>query len=71
MEEQHDAILDLARLYTETKYEDFPPEAVEAAKKLFIDIMATTTAGSTATIVPEVARYFIDQGGKPVWFLVF
>lgn len=65
MEEQHDAILDLARLYTETKYEDFPPEAVEAAKKLFIDIMATTTAGSTATIVPEVARYFIDQGGKP------
>lgn len=60
-----DAIYDLARLYTETKYEDFPPEAIEAAKKLFIDIMATTTAGSTAMIVPEVAKYFIEQGGKP------
>ena len=61
----NDAIMDLARLYTETKFEDYPPEAVEAAKKLFIDIMATTTAGSTALIVPEVAHYFIEQGGKP------
>lgn len=60
-----DAINDLARLFTETKYEDFPPEAIEAAKKLIIDIMATTTAGSTALIVPEVANYFADLGGKP------
>lgn len=65
MEEKHDAILDLARLYTETSYEDYPPEAIEAAKKLFIDIMATTTAGSTALIVPEVTKYFCDLGGKP------
>lgn len=61
----YDAINDLARLFTETRYEDLSPEAVLAAKKLFIDIMATTTAGSTALIVPEVANYFADQGGKP------
>lgn len=60
-----DAINDFARLFVETRYEDLPAEAIEAAKKLFIDIMATTTAGSTATIVPEVAEYFMDQGGKP------
>lgn len=59
-----DAIVELARLFTETRYEDLSPKAVEQAKMLFIDIMATTTAGSTALIVPEVANYFIEQGGK-------
>lgn len=59
-----DVIFDLAGLFTETHYEDLPEEAVEAAKKLIIDIMATTTAGSTAQIVPEVAKYYAGQGGK-------
>ena len=63
MADTHDPILDLARLY-ETKYEDLSPKSIEMVKKLFIDIMATTTAGSTALIVPEVAKYFLEQGGK-------
>ena len=65
MNKKPDAINDLARLFTETRYEDLPPKAIEAAKKLIIDIMATTSAGSTAQIVPEVAKYYMDLGGKP------
>lgn len=65
MEKNQDPIFDLARLFTETRYEDLSPKAVETAKKLFIDIMATATAGSTAAIVPEVAKYFTDLGGRP------
>jgi 2-methylcitrate dehydratase PrpD len=64
MSENKDAIMDLARLFTETRYEDLSEASIEAAKKLIIDIMATTTAGSTALIVPEVAKYFMDMGGK-------
>ena len=58
-----DAIFDLAGLF-ETDFDKFPPEAVEAAKKLIIDILATTTAGSTAQIIPELAKYYADLGGR-------
>lgn len=60
-----DAINQLAQLFTEIPYEAIPEEAIEKAKTLIIDIMATVTAGSTAQIVPEVANYFVDLGGKP------
>ncbi|MDO4982716.1 MAG: MmgE/PrpD family protein [Eubacteriales bacterium] len=60
---QKDVISELAGLF-ETDFDQFPPEAVEAAKKLIIDILATTTAGSTAQIIPELANYYAQIGGR-------
>lgn len=65
MEEKKDVIYELSGLY-DVSYDEFPPEAIESAKKLIIDILATTTAGSTAVGVPDARKYYIDRGGKEV-----
>lgn len=63
--DRSDKIFDVAKFMVETKYEDLPKGSIEAAKFLFLDTLATTIAGSTATICPEVVNLYSDWGGKP------
>lgn len=64
MEEKRDSIYDLAEFMHETSYEDIPACAIEEAKKLFLDIVATSTAGSTADAIPQLRSFVLDAAGK-------
>lgn len=54
----------VARHLVNTKYEDIPGEAVEAAKKEVLDSLATALGGSTKPGVPELVAMVKEWGGK-------
>ncbi len=49
----------------ETKFEDFSKEVVEASKKLLMDTIGVSLAGSAAAGVEPALRRMRDWGGKP------
>lgn len=60
-----DKIYELAEFLEKTSFEEIPPEAVESAKTLLLDIIATITAGSTAPTCREVEELYAKRGGAP------
>ena len=64
MAEERDSIYALAEFMHDTPYEEIPELAIEDAKKLFLDIIATSTAGSSADAIPQLRKFVLDAGGK-------
>ncbi len=62
--DQRDVAYVLADHVVKTKYEDIPPEALEATKKDILDTLGTTLAGSTADGVKQVYDLVTGWGGK-------
>lgn len=60
-----DLIYDLTRWLLDTRYEDLPPEAVEAAKRGILDTLGVTVAGSKAEGCEAVVGLVREWGGKP------
>ena len=54
----------LAELALNTKADDIPQEAYDAAKKMIIDTIGCTIAGYKAEGIPEVIEQLLDWGGK-------
>lgn len=60
-----DASYDLARYLVNTKYEDIPAAAVEAAKKEVLDQLGVGLGGSAKPGVRELLEINKEWGGKP------
>ena len=60
----------LARFIADLRYDDLPPEAVEAAKVGIMDGVANMLAGSTQPLAAIVAGYVEEMGGAPVCSVV-
>jgi 2-methylcitrate dehydratase PrpD len=60
-----DAIVPLVRNLGAIQFEDFPPEAVLAAKNCILDTLASLVAGTNAPGCPEVVGQAVEWGGKP------
>jgi len=61
---EEDPMVTLCRMVVETKYEDLPTDVVEFAKKLILDTVGVTIAGSSQEIIPEIVDLVKEQGGK-------
>ncbi len=48
-----------------TGLEDFPPDAIDAAKAAITDCLGCTLAGSTEPLADVLCNYVTDLGGKP------
>jgi 2-methylcitrate dehydratase PrpD len=59
-----DVIFDLVKNFVNTKYEDLPHEAVEAAKREVVDSLATALGGSTKPGVGELVDMVREWGGN-------
>ena len=59
-----DTIYELVHFAKNLKYEDIPAEDIEGAKLLIMDILAVSTAGTTAEGVKEVKTLLDEWGGK-------
>jgi len=59
-----DAIVKLVKNFMDTKYEDLPGDAVEAAKKEILDSLATAVGGSRKPGVPELVEMVKEWGGS-------
>lgn len=59
-----DAIFDFVKNFTQTRYEDIPGPAVEAAKKEVLDSLATSLGGSSQAGVGELVAMVKEWGGK-------
>ncbi|MGZ5092548.1 MAG: MmgE/PrpD family protein [Burkholderiales bacterium] len=46
------------------RWEDLPPEAIDASKRLALDTLAVAWAGSSAPGIPAVREMLIEEGGK-------
>lgn len=64
MEKNMDSIYTMAKFTVDTPYDAISPAAISVAKTLFLDILATVTAGSTAPTCQEVFDLYKDWGGK-------
>ncbi|HSW58387.1 MAG TPA: MmgE/PrpD family protein [Dehalococcoidales bacterium] len=60
-----DAINPFVELFINTRYEDLPEAAVEAAKKEVLDSLATALGGSQKAAIPELVELVREWGGKP------
>ena len=60
----------LARFIADSRYDDLPPEAVEAAKVGIMDGVANMLAGSTQPLAAIIANYLDEMGGTPVCSVV-
>ena len=60
-----DAMRMLARNIVNTRFEDLPPEAVQATKNHMIHTLGTILAGSSAEGCGTVAKLIEDWGGAP------
>ena len=59
-----DTIVELVRFAKNTKYEDLPKEAVDAAKMLLKDIIGVSVAGTGAEGVAQARRLIDHWGGR-------
>jgi len=59
-----DVTLEFVKNFVNTRYEDLPSEAVEAAKKEVLDSLATAVGGSKRPGVPELVDMVKEWGGK-------
>ena len=50
--------------FAKMKYEDLSPEAVEVAKKLFMDALGTTIAGSSVPGSQALVNLVTDWGAR-------
>ena len=48
-----------------TKFEDIPPAAIDAVKKMLLADVGTTIAGARADGCQELADFYRSQGGRP------
>lgn len=55
----------LAKYVAEAKFEDFPKEAVERAKELFIDFVGAALGGSTTRLGKIIVDYVRDMKSAP------
>ena len=55
----------IAEYVVNTGLEDFPPEAIFAAKAAIIDCLGCALAGSKEPLADILANYLTDLGGKP------
>ncbi|MFC1967617.1 MmgE/PrpD family protein [Chloroflexota bacterium] len=62
---QQDAAFDLAQNVIKTRFEDLPPEAIEATKNDILDTLGVGIAGTTAAAAKEVLELGREWGGKP------
>ena len=56
---------ELARYVVEAKFEDFPTEAVERAKELFIDFIGSSLGGTTTRLGKTITEYVREMGAAP------
>jgi len=56
----------IAEFITGTNMEDFPPEAVVAAKGAIMDCLACTLAGSGESLAEILCQYARTEGGQPI-----
>jgi len=56
---------DLAKYVVEAKFEDFPSEAVERTKELFIDLIGASLGGTTTRLGKTVTEYVREMGAAP------
>jgi len=64
VESNMDVAIILSRNIVASEYEDIPIDALEASKKLTLDILATAIGGSTAKGCQELVDLARDWGGK-------
>jgi 2-methylcitrate dehydratase PrpD len=62
--DKKDASFAFAEMVTNLRYEDIPPEAVEATKKDILDTLGTTLAGSSAEGTQELIDQIKYWGGR-------
>ena len=55
----------IAEYITATDIEDFPPDAIEAAKGAIMDCLACTLAGSRESLADILCRYLTAEGASP------
>lgn len=55
----------IAEYITTTGLEDFPPDAIDAAKAAIIDCLGCALAGSIEPLADVLCNYVNDLGGKP------
>ncbi len=55
----------IAEYVVNTSLEDFPPEAIVAAKAAIIDCLGCALAGSKEPLADILVNYLADLGGKP------
>lgn len=55
----------LANFVSATRYEDLPPSVVHEAKRLLLDTIGNTMAGSVTDIGNAAVAFVRSQGGKP------
>ena len=55
----------IAEYVVNTNLEDFPPEAISAAKAAIIDCLGCALAGSKEPLTDILVNYLTDLGGKP------
>ncbi len=55
----------LARYASQLRYEQLPPEAVEAAKRVFLDWLGNVYAGALTATGKTIAEVMIEAGGTP------
>jgi len=61
---REDASLDYSKMVTNLRYEDIPPEAVEATRIDILDTLSTTLAGSSAEGTQELIDQVRYWGGR-------
>lgn len=66
-----DPMVTLCRMVTETSYEDLPGEVSGFAKRLILDALGITIAGSSQEAIAEIVDFVKTQGGKPESFIPF
>jgi 2-methylcitrate dehydratase PrpD len=59
-----DAAYSFAKNFTDTKYEDLPPEAVEATKKEILDLLGVALGGASQPGATHVCELVKEWGGK-------
>jgi 2-methylcitrate dehydratase PrpD len=59
-----DAAYRFARNFANTKYEDLPPEAVEATKKEILDLLGVALGGASQPGATQVCELVKEWGGK-------
>ena len=59
-----DLVYDLVENATKVKYGDLPKDVVETTKRLLLDLLATTVAGSSAYGCKSVVDQIKDWSGK-------
>jgi len=63
-QKRQDASLDYSKMVTNLRYEDIPPQAVEATKTDILDTLSTTLAGSSAEGTQELIDQVKYWGGR-------